>query len=196
MSEIDYYLQTMKQICPLIEDNHLLEFRDRLCVQEFAKGEFIFPLHIHHDFIVFITQGLVRTFYVNDRGEEKNAWFTWESQFVTDYPCFLSGEKSNYAFQCMEATRGVLLPKQAIYEGYNTHASLEKYGRLIAEEVVKSMQTRIEDLLFLSAKERYVKTLENESELVQRISIGQLASYLGIERQTLTRIRKEVLLEK
>jgi len=55
------------------------------------------------------------------------------------------------------------------------------------------MQERIESLLFLTAKQRYEYVLNQENNLVNRISVAALASYLGIERQTLTRIRKDII---
>lgn len=196
MNDIEIYLQSMKHTCPLIEDRHLIQFKEALRIRHFGKNEEVYSHGEHHDTIFFVTQGLVRSYYLNTKGEEKNAWFIKEYEFITDYPCFLSGRKSNYTFQCMEDTKGVELPKEAIYEAYGAYSSIEKYGRLIAEEVVKMMQTRIEDLLFLSAKERYQKVLAYENDLVNRISVSHLASYLGIERQSLTRIRKEILHQK
>jgi CRP-like cAMP-binding protein len=196
MNDIEIYLQSMQHICPSIKDEHLIRFRETLSVQHFSKNEEVFRLNQQHNSIVFITKGLVRSYYINEKGEEKNSWFIKEYEFATDYPCFLTGRPSNYTFQCLEETTGVILPKKAIYQGYDDFASLDKYGRLIAEEVVKMMQARIEDLLFLPAKERYQKILENESDLVKRISVSHLSSYVGIERQSLTRIRKELSNQK
>ena len=196
MNEIDIYLQSMQHMCPLIKDEHLIRFKEALIVKHFSKNDEVFSLNQQHNSIVFITTGLVRSYYINSKGEEKNSWFIKEYEFVTDYPCFLTGSPSSYTFQCLEETTGVILPKQAIYQAYEEHGSIDKYGRLIAEEVVKMMQARIEDLLFLPAKERYQKILENESDLVKRISVSQLSSYVGIERQSLTRIRKEILNQK
>ncbi|MDA9774652.1 Crp/Fnr family transcriptional regulator [Saprospiraceae bacterium] len=196
MNEIDIYLKTMKTICPEIEDRHLVKFKETLSIRYFKKGDEVFTLNQSHNAIIFVTSGLVRSYYIDAKGQEKNAWFIKEYEFLTDYPCFLSKTKSRYAFQCQEDVSCVVLPQKAIYEAYSEFSSIEKYGRLIAEEVVKMMQARIEDLSFLSAKERYKKVLKLEGDLVNRISIGQLASYIGIERQSLTRIRKELHAEK
>lgn len=196
MNEIDIYLHTMQSMCPMIKNEDLANFKESLSIKTFQKGEIIFPIYEQHDSIIFVTKGLVRAFYINSKGEEKNAWFVKEYEFVSDYPSFLSNSKSNYTFQCIENTVGVVLPKKSIFKAYSEHSSIEKYGRLIAEEVVKMMQFRIEELLFYSAKERYKMVLENESDLVARISLNHLSSYIGIERQSLTRIRKEIFSEK
>jgi CRP/FNR family transcriptional regulator len=193
MNPIDIYIQSMKIMCPSIEDTHLEEFKSSLTIKTFNKGEYVFQVNEKHEFILFITTGLVRAFYRNEKGDEKNAWFVKENEFITDYPSFLQSCPSNYAFQCLENTTAVLLSKKAIIEAYQNFTTIDNYGRKIAEEVVKMMQMRIESLLFLSATDRYKEFLKTEINLSKRISLSQLASYLGIERQTLTRIRKELL---
>jgi len=192
MNETDLYINSMKAICPAIEDKHLIEFKKSLEVKNFAKGAHIFKEHKKHNAVLFVISGLVRSYYINDKGDEKNAWFIQENEFVTDYPSFLNSTNSRYAFESLENTICILIPKHAINRAYQSFPSIDKYGRLIAEEIIKMMQCRIESLLFLSAKERYIEVLNSEKKLVNRISVTHLASYLGIERQSLTRIRKEL----
>lgn len=193
MNEIEVYIGSMKSFCPEILDEHLVEFKKSLEIINKKKKDYIFKEQEVHNAIYFVISGLVRSCYLNDKGDEKNAWFIQENDFVTDYPCFLESTSSHYTFQCLEDCVLVKLPKEAILTAYNTFPSIDKYGRLIAEEIIKMMQYRIESLLFLSAKERYLQVLNNERNLVNRVSVAALSSYLGIERQTLTRIRKEIM---
>lgn len=183
----------MKSVCPEIIDEHLVEFKKSLEIIEKKKKDYVFKEKEVQNAIYFVISGLVRSYYENDNGDEKNAWFIQENDFVTDYPCFLESTCSQYSFQCMEDCIFVKLPKDSILKAYKNFPSIDKYGRLIAEEIIKMMQNRIESLLFLSSKERYVQVLLKEKNLVNRISVTALSSYLGIERQTLTRIRKEIM---
>lgn len=193
MNEISIYIESMKSVCPEIIDEHLTEFKKSLKVKAIKKRDFIFYEQEKQNAVYYVISGLVRSYYINKNGDEKNAWFIQENEFVTDYPCFLDATNSNYTFQCIEDSIVVEIPKESILTAYKKFPSIDKYGRLIAEEIIKMMQYRIESLLFLSAKERYKQFLNQESDLVHRISVTALASYLGIERQTLTRIRKEIL---
>jgi CRP-like cAMP-binding protein len=118
MNPIDIYIQSMKIMCPSIEDTHLEEFKSSLTIKTFNKGEYVFQVNEKHEFILFITTGLVRAYYMNQKGDEKNAWFVKENEFITDYPSFLQSCPSNYAFQCLENTTAVLLSKKAIIEAY------------------------------------------------------------------------------
>jgi hypothetical protein len=75
-------------------------------------------------------------------------------------------------------------------EGYQKYKNIEKYGRLVAEEVVVMQQSRIESFLFENAEQRYLNFISSNPNLFNRISLTYLSSYLGIERQSLSRIRK------
>jgi hypothetical protein len=75
-------------------------------------------------------------------------------------------------------------------EGYQKYKNIEKYGRLVAEEVVVLKQSRIESFLFENAEQRYLNFISTNPNLFNRISLTYLSSFLGIERQSLSRIRK------
>jgi hypothetical protein len=69
---------------------------------------------------------------------------------------------------------------------------LEKYGRLIAQEILKDQQKRIESFLFENAEQRYINFVKENPNLNNRVSISYLSTYLGIERPSLSRIRKKI----
>jgi CRP/FNR family transcriptional regulator len=81
---------------------------------------------------------------------------------------------------------------QLMQEAFSKFPSLEKYGRLIAEKILKIQQHRIESFLFETAEERYLNFIKENPELFSRVSVSYLSTYLGIERQSLTRIRKKL----
>ena len=193
---ISYYLESMQRLCPEIQDQQLVDFADSLQIKQLPAKATLFDLYAKHNQILFITKGLARAYYIDAKGEEKTAWFIKEDQHVTDYPAFLTNKASNYIFQTLENTTVVSLPKEAIHKAYQAYMPVQKYGCLIAEEILKVQQERIESFLFFSAKERYQLFLETNGDIVHRISVKHMASYLGIERQSLTRIRKQLLPSK
>ena len=65
-------------------------------------------------------------------------------------------------------------------------------GRYIAENVLTILSDRVESFLFNTAEERYLKFINENPELIQRISLTHLSSFLGIERQSLSRIRSKI----
>lgn len=155
------------------------------------KEEIIKPLEKQRK-LYFLTSGLVRGYYIDDNGNDITIRFVNNQGWITHYTALLSSTPSKYTFQCLEECTVIELPFELIQKGYNQFSSLERLGRLIAESVLKTQQARIESFQFLDAKERYLEFLNNYPELFNRVSLSHLCTYLGIQRQSLTRIRKKI----
>ena len=192
MNPIDIFIKQMQAICPDITDEELSEFKSGIEVRHFKSKEHIFDSAKPQNQIVYITSGLVRSFYIDNKGSEISAYFVAEYDFVSDYPAFLNDAKSNYFFEALENTTAVIIPKELILRAYETSFKFERFGRLIAEEAVQFLQGRVESFLFKTATERYLDFIKNHSDLFNRLSVEHIATYLGVERQSLTRIRKKL----
>ena len=140
----------------------------------------------------FVFSGLIRAFYIDKAGNEISVNFIPENRYATHYSAFIAQTPSKYYFQCIEPTVIVNLSFKHIQEGYEKFPVLERYGRLVAEQVLRSQQKRIEGFLFDNAETRYLSFIKENPDLFNRVSVSYLSSYLGIERQSLTRIRKKL----
>jgi len=140
----------------------------------------------------FICNGLIRRFYINEKGNQITTGFTKENEYITDYPAFIRQRASKYYLQCLEPTTIVKLPYDSIQETYSKFRNSEMQGRLIAENVLTILNDRVESFLFNTAEERYLKFISENPNLIQRVSLTHLASFLGIERQSLSRIRSKL----
>lgn len=142
--------------------------------------------------IYFLTSGLIRGFYINDEGKEITIRFINHQGWTTHYSALIGYTPSKYIFQALEISEIIALPFSVIQEGYNKYKGLERFGRLVAEHVLKTQQRRIESFQFLNAEQRYLNFIENHPALYNRISLTHLSSYIGIQRQSLTRIRQKL----
>lgn len=142
--------------------------------------------------IGYVYMGLLRAFYVGEKGNEITVNFLPENRYATHYSAFISRTPSKYYFQCLESTILVTLSYEHIQGGYEKFSNIERYGRLVAESVLKFQQKRIESFLFETAEQRYLDFIQEYPNLFNRISLSHLSSFLGIERQTLTRIRQKL----
>ena len=192
MNEIKFFTDKIQIICPEITRDELAEFENGLFVKRIARKALVFDKAEPHAYIAYITSGIVRSFYINANDSEISAYFIKEFDFVSDYPAFLKGIKSNYLFEAIEDTTVVCIPRDLILKAYAHSPKFQKFGRLIAEEAVQFLQSRIESFLFKTATERYLEFMENETELFNRLSVEHIATFLGVERQSLTRIRKKL----
>lgn len=186
------FIQSAKAICPVLTDAELTHFSALLMCLSLKKKEFFLQSGQIQQHIGFITKGLVRSFYIDSQGNDITVRFYSEQDYATHYTAFITREPSKYTFQCLEDTTLVLLSYGQMQRMYVDFPNFERYGRLIAEEILKMQQARIESFIFQTAEERYVAFTKRHPELFNRVSLTHLCSYLGIERQTLTRIRQKI----
>ncbi len=166
--------------------------RSFLTIQEYAKKDFVYKADEVQEEIGFVCEGLLRKYYVNEKGSEIITRFISEKGYATDYPSFLRQKPSKFYIQCLEPSIIVSMSYTNLQEAYRKHKGNEMYGRLVAEQVLTRETDRVESLLFENAEERYLNFISKNKELTNRISLTHLASYLGIERQSLSRIRSNL----
>lgn len=166
--------------------------RPHLSIQEIAKGDFFLQEGEVQTQMGYVCYGLLRRYFINDKGSEITTGFVKENEYATDYPAFIRQKPSKYFLQCLEPTLIVNLPYAIIQESYHKFKNSEMQGRLIAEKVLTILSDRVEGFLFNTAEERYIHFLKEHEDLMNRISLTHLASFLGIERQSLSRIRKRI----
>ncbi len=173
-------------------EEELSFLKSGLSVSQLGPKHFYIHANVVQKEIGFVAEGLLRAFYVDENGNEITVNFIRENRYATHYAAFITQTPGKYYFQCIEPSLIVNLTYTHIQEGYDRYPSLERYGRLVAEEVLKFQQGRIESFLFDTAESRYLDFIKDNSDLFNRVSLSHLSSYLGIERQSLTRIRKKL----
>jgi CRP-like cAMP-binding protein len=186
------YFDSIKSLCPKLTEVELKYIERGLTISEFNSKHFYIHANTIQQDIGFVYKGLLRSFYIDKKGNEITVNFIRENRYATHYTAFINRSPCKYYFQCIEPTIIVNLSYTHIQNGYNQFPGIERYGRLVAEAVLQFQQKRIESFLFESAEERYLDFIKDNPDLINRVSISHLSSYLGIERQTLTRIRQKL----
>lgn len=186
------FFESFKTYSPEINDNEVQFLDSNTETKYLKKGELLLKSNSIQKSLAFIVEGLVRGYYFDDQGKEITISFLKENEYVTDYVSFINQKPSKYNFVCLEECVIVELSFDAIQQAYENSKSFEKYGRVIAEKVLEERINRVEQFQFLNAKQRYIDFINTRSDLLNKIKISHLSSYLGIERQSLTRIRKEI----
>lgn len=189
---IETYLNSLRSFCPELTDQELDLFVSKLTFVELKKKDYFLKAGTLQNAIGFIAKGLVRSSYIDFNGTEITVGFYAEEDYATHYPAFITQKPSNYSIQCLESTIFACLSYEDIQWMYQQSPNIERYGRLVAEEILKRQQERIESFIFQTAEERYLHFMKNHSALFNRISLSHLCSFLGIERQSLTRIRQKL----
>jgi CRP/FNR family transcriptional regulator len=140
--------------------------------------------------MAFISKGAFRMFYLKD-GKEINTNFFFENEFVFDYDSFLQDKNSKFNIQSLEDSILVTFSQKLLQENYQNSKNWERFGRIMAESCYKKMSARMESLLFLNGEQRYKELIENEPYILNRVPLYHIASYIGLERESLSRLRKK-----
>lgn len=189
---INAYLESYKLLCPTLTLNDLNYVRRGITIQEYKAKQFCNKAETIQEEIGFVYRGLIKSYYIDDSGKAITVKFICENGYVTDYPAFVMRRPSKYHFQCIEDSVIISVSYHYIESGYNQFPNLQRYGRIVAECYLAIQQKRIESFLFQSPEQRYLDFIHEEPNLFNRVSLSDLSSYLGIERQTLTRIRGKI----
>lgn len=167
--------------------------RSHLIIKEFSKKDFFFVSGEIQKKMGFVCKGLLRRYFINDKGNKITTGFINENNYATDYPAFIRQKPTKYFMECLEPSIIIELPYESIHEGYKKFKNNERYGRLTAEHVLKIQTDRVESFLFESAEERYLNFIKQNPDIMNRITLTHLSTYLGIERQSLSRIRSKIV---
>jgi len=190
MDEFKLFKHWLRQVSFLNEKDCTL-FEPFLKTKHFKRKDlFLTPGQTCSE-IGFINKGCFRTYYLSD-GKEINTQFVFENEFVTDYDSFLQGKPSKYFIQVLEDAEIVTFNLSALENAYNQSQNWERFGRMMAEQSYKLTTQRVESFLFLDGEQRYLDLLENQPRLLARIPLYHIASYLGLERESLSRLRKKI----
>jgi len=191
--DVSMFHRAIRQLNPAVTDDEWAYFQSGFTRHTFAPKAFFIEAGMSNHQLGFVTSGLIRGYYINDKGEDITTLFVSENGWATDYPSLLMGKPSRYNYQCLEPTTLITVSYNHIRAGYDRYVGFERNGRLIAEAVLMQQQRRIESFQFDSAEQRYLAFIRENPTLFNRISLTHLSSYLGIERPSLSRIRRKLV---
>lgn len=142
----------------------------------------------------FIRQGLTRTYEVDEKGQEHVVQFGLEDWWVGDLYSFLSEVPTKYNIDCLEDTEVLQITKPNLELLYQRVPKMERHFRIIIQNAFIAATSRVASTLTKSAVERYDEFISKYPQIEQRVPNHQIASYLGITPQSLSRIRAQRML--
>ena len=144
--------------------------------------------------ISFIESGIVRLFIPRENPEKEITFgFSFKNQFVSAYDSFLTQLPSNYQLQALTETTMLSISYKDLQSVYKSTQIGNLIGRLTAEDLFLIKSKREQDLLNLTAEQRYLKLFKERPELLESIPLKYISSYIGVTAQALSRIRKRLV---
>lgn len=139
----------------------------------------------------FVIKGCIRVYYMID-GEEKTTAFYTEMEALTP-PCVVNNSPSEYFISCVEDTILIISNTEMEIETNSKFPKFEIMCRKFSEELLAKQRIDFDAFKISSPEQRYLNLLQQRPDLLQRVPQHQLASFLGIKPQSLSRLRARIL---
>lgn len=174
-------------------DKNNLESLVSQCKTKFVKkGEFLLKEGEKCKHSFFVEQGLLRQFALDDKGKEHILQFAPENWIVTDRESVYFDQPSAYYIQALENTNTILFEESLILHLSKQDPLFLEFNNKLLHNHIRQLQRRITLLISATAEERYLDFVRLYPDLLLRVPQWQIASYLGITAESLSRVRKEL----
>lgn len=160
-----------------------------ICTEvSFKKSTVVQPIGHTCKTIYFVIKGALRIYYYKEITEITES-FEFENAFVARAESLFSGKPSQKAIEAIEDTDLIAINSVKLFELYDRFHDIERLFRKIFEAAYVNTVNRIENLQFHAAEERYRNLIVDHPDILQRVPLKYIASYLGITPESLSRIR-------
>ena len=139
----------------------------------------------------FLQQGALRGYYTLD-GKEITHWFAFENDFATSFHSFITQQPAVENIQLLEGSILWCISKEKLNALLDQHSEIERLVRIVYENYYIRLEERFINSHYKAASERYQDLLQQSPHIIERVSLGYIASYLGISQETLSRIRNRI----
>jgi len=189
-NEMKVSLEDVIQTIYLLPEQVLEEVLVNFQHLEYPKNYFLLKSGKPCKHLWFMTKGAARHFYTNEQGKEMNTWFSLDTQIIVDTTSFVKQEPAFESIQLIEDSEMYSIEYVALQVLLQKHHSFALWFiKLLELHYIAQVEDRIADLQFLDAKKRYQKFISLNSGITNRVSLGNIASFLNITQETLSRIR-------
>ncbi|MCT4613418.1 MAG: Crp/Fnr family transcriptional regulator [Marinifilaceae bacterium] len=155
---------------------------------KYSKGHILLRADKIETSIYFIKKGIVRAF-ANFPDNEITFWFGKEGDPVLSMKSYIENTKGYEFIELLEDCELYEIEIKKLKELFRSNLSIANWGRKLAEKELIKTEERLISRQLKTATERYNELLKNQSDLIKRVQLGYIASYLGITQVSLSRIR-------
>jgi CRP-like cAMP-binding protein len=174
-------------------DRELRRIESVTSIKKLRKRQYLLQEGDVWKYHAFVAKGCVRTYTVDEKGNEHILNFAIENWWTGDRESLYSGQPSAFNIDALEDSQVVLISKDNFGLLCKEIPVFNEMVNLILEKSFIVSQSRIHTFISLTAEEKYLKFLEKYPHLPMRVPQGMIASYLGITAETLSRIRKNTV---
>lgn len=144
--------------------------------------------------LAFVSKGILKSYILDERGNERINLFAFDGWWVSDFNSFLNEEKAVLNIEAIEDSE-VLLISLEDYEKLTVEIpKMDRYFRILYQKSLVTKDYRLIISNNFTAEEKYLHLIKSNPEMIRRLPHNLIASYLGLSPETVSRIRKKILL--
>ncbi len=178
----------LEEYAPISEEAYEAIAQISIC-QIYKKGDLVLKEGRICQRVGFIEQGLTRSFYYQD-GKDITTYFASENNPCLSVYSFISQQPSQESIEVLEDSRIWSITYNELQELYKTYPSLNLLGRLLTEDYYMKLEEHTRALKHKNSKDRYWEYAEQHLDIIQRAPLTHIASFLGMSKENLSRIRR------
>lgn len=171
-------------------------FHSLLKFRRFRKRSYLLQEGEVCDFEAYIVKGCIRTYYLSDDGTETILSFGIEDWWVSDLYSFTERKVSNMFIETIEDSELLIIDYKCKTELYEKIPKFETLFRLLIQRNLFALQRRFHSLVSQTAEQRYLAFMEKYPQIVQRVPQNQIARYLGVSPEFLSKVRSTIQKKK
>ncbi|BAV05529.1 cAMP-binding domain of CRP or a regulatory subunit of cAMP-dependent protein kinases [Filimonas lacunae] len=161
-------------------------------VKKFRRKQFLLQEGEVCKQLSFIVKGLIKTYNVDEKGEDHINMFGWEGWWISDFYSFLRGTPALLNIEAIEPTE-ILAITLDNYEAMLAKVPImERYFRILYQNSILTKERRLMSTITHTAEEKYLQLQQQHPEMLQRIPQNLIASYLGLAPETISRIKRNI----
>ena len=179
-----------------LSSSDVFDFLKHMQVQQLKPSDIFLEEGSQKNNLYFITKGLVRSYYINEKGEEITNRLRYENQLIASYEILFFNEKSRFNFQAIEPTELLVINFNDLRRIIEQNTKLDSGRWYFMMNILIESLAAIDDFILLSPEQRYLKFIKEHPILLNRAPIKYIANVLGITPVSLSRIRKRIATKK
>lgn len=191
--------QKLIQIFPFaskFSTEDLVGFFKHVKVLKVNEGDVFFKEGSLKNQVFFINKGLIRAYCVNEKGEEITTRLRCENQIIASHEVIFFNQPSRFSFQALEDSELFVTNFDAIQKVIENNPKLETGRRYFLKESLAESLKTVDNFILLTPEQRYIKFIEQNPSLINRVPNKYIANVLGITPVSLSRIRKRIASKK
>lgn len=177
-----------------LTDEDIQFIKENSYIRDYPKNHLLLQKGDISQAFYFVLNGCLRMFYSSDSGhEEKTAYFYTEHMFVSSFLSFTKQNPVEHNIATIEASTLVVFDSKSVQKFINYSPKFGIIAKIMMEKELICYQQMIMAFVTQNAEERYLDILSKQPHLIQRIPQHQIATFLGVSPETLSRIRRRII---